>query len=256
MVGARTRRQQRAEETIRAELVVDAAGRGSRASTWLRESGYPASEQTVIKTDVAHATRHDKQETGLLDGRLGATVVPFPGSPELASTLQSRTLQRRSGSGTPVDEAVRMRHPISTLQPFDRVERSLDGFLVMGDALCSFNPTYGQGMAVEVMEAELLLSLLEGRDDLSVRFFTAAAALPTEPWSLAAGGDLRFPEADGEGGPQEEEINRYLDCFRAATAIDPVLSVHPSCEWPTRWRHLRPCSALRCWSGLKGPHAR
>jgi 2-polyprenyl-6-methoxyphenol hydroxylase-like FAD-dependent oxidoreductase len=44
------------------------------------------------------------------------------------------------------------------------------GLAVVGDALCSFNPIYGQGMTVAVMEAELLETLLEeGRDDLPER---------------------------------------------------------------------------------------
>lgn len=59
--------------------------------------------------------------------------------------------------------------------------------------------------------------------DLAPRFFAAAAALLAEPWSLAVGGDLRFPEVEGERGPQDAEINGYLDRFRAAAAVDPVL---------------------------------
>jgi hypothetical protein len=90
--------------------------------------------------------------------------------------------------------------------------------------LCTFNPIYGQGVTVAVMEAELLQSLLEdGQDDLPGRFFTAAVDLLAEPWALATGGDLRFPEVEGERGPQDEEINGYLTQFRASAATDPVL---------------------------------
>ncbi|MEU9918765.1 hypothetical protein [Streptomyces sp. NPDC051001] len=80
-------------------------------------------------------------------------------------------------------------------------------------------------MAVAVMEAELLRSLLEegGSADLARRFFTAPAGLLAEPWALAVAFDLRFPEVEGERGPQDDEINGYLDQFRAAAAIDPAL---------------------------------
>jgi len=75
-----------------------------------------------------------------------------------------------------------------------------------------------------VLDAELLQNLLgEGRDGLSERFFTAAAKVLAEPWDLAAGGDLRFPEVEGVRGPQDGRAGKYLDRFRAAAAIDPVL---------------------------------
>lgn len=257
-IGVRTRRAEGAEETLPADLVVDAAGRGSRARTWLRELGYPAPEQTVVTTNVVYVTRHYKQEPGLLDGKLGTTVVPYPGQPRagvvirqeadvvavllagllgeepptddagmlaFATGLDGQDAAEVLRSGTPVDDAVKMRYPESTLNHFDRLDRHLGGFLVVGDALCSFNPIYGQGMTVAVMEAELLQSLLEDGDrkDLAPRYFEAAAALLVEPWSLAIGGDLRFPEVEGERGPQDEEVNAYLGSFRAAAAIDPVL---------------------------------
>ncbi|WP_189818363.1 FAD-dependent oxidoreductase [Streptomyces olivaceoviridis] len=258
VAGVRVRGLSGAEETVPAELVVDAAGRGSRALPWLREFGYPVPEQTAVRTNVVYVTRHYKQEPGLLDGRLGATVVPFPGQPraavvvrqeadriavllagllgeepptddagmiEFASALAGQDAAEVLRSATPVDEPVKMRYPESTLNHFDKLDRHLGGFLVVGDALCSFNPIYGQGMTVAVMEAELLQSLLaeHGRQDLAPRFFAAAATLLAEPWSLAAGGDLRFPEVEGERGPQDEEVNGYLDQFRASAAIDPVL---------------------------------
>ncbi|MFF5549439.1 hypothetical protein [Streptomyces olivaceoviridis] len=71
----------------------------------------------------------------------------------------------------------------------------------------------------------LLRSLLaeHGRQESAPRFFAAAATLLAEPWSLATGGDLRFPDVEGERGPQDEEADGYLDQFRASAAIDPVL---------------------------------
>ncbi|WP_103889955.1 FAD-dependent monooxygenase [Actinacidiphila yanglinensis] len=258
VTGARVRRHTGAEEALPAELVVDAAGRGSRALSWLRAFGHPVPERTAVRTDVVYVTRHFAQEPGLLDGRLGTTVVPFPGQPRagvvvrqeggriavllagllgeepptdhagmiaFASTLAAPDAADVLRSATPVDEAVTMRYPESALHHFDRLDRHLGGFLVVGDALCSFNPIYGQGVTVAVMEAELLRSLLkeQGTRDLAPRFFAAAAALLAEPWSLAVGGDLRFPEVEGERGPQDAEINGYLDRFRAAAAVDPVL---------------------------------
>jgi 2-polyprenyl-6-methoxyphenol hydroxylase-like FAD-dependent oxidoreductase len=118
-----------------------------------------------------------------------------------------------------------MRYPQSILRHFAKVDSRPGGLLVTGDALCSLNPVYGQGMTAAVMEAELLQALLEdGQDDLSAGFFTAAADLLATPWSLAAGGDLRFPEVEGDRGPQDAEVDAYLTQFRASAAVDPVLA--------------------------------
>lgn len=43
------------------------------------------------------------------------------------------------------------------------------------------------------------------------------------PWTLATGGDLRFPEVAGKRRPADKVVNRYLDGFRIAASLDPVL---------------------------------
>jgi 2-polyprenyl-6-methoxyphenol hydroxylase-like FAD-dependent oxidoreductase len=246
-----------ASQPVPAALVIDAAGRGSRALTWLRELGHPLPAESVVRADVVYVTRHFKQGPGVLEGRMGATVVPFPGQPragvvirqeadqfalllagllgeepptndrgmaDFAASLAGHEIADVLRAATPVDEPAKMRHPESTLRHFAELGSRPDGFLVVGDALCNFNPIYGQGMTVAVMEAELLQSLLtEGRDGLPARFFPAVADLLVEPWSLATGGDLRFPEVEGERGPQDEEINGYLTQVRAAAAVDPAV---------------------------------
>jgi 2-polyprenyl-6-methoxyphenol hydroxylase-like FAD-dependent oxidoreductase len=257
-VGVRVRqRSSGTTELVSADVVVDAGGQGSRVLNWLRELDYPVPEESVVRTNVVYVTRHFKQEPGLLDGRLGATVVPFPGQPragvvirqegdqfavllagllgdepptddagmlDFALSLAGNEVAEVLRAATPVDDAVKMRYPASTLRHFDTLDLLLEGLLVVGDALCSFNPIYGQGMTVAVLEAEMLQSLLaESRDGLSQRFFSAAAALLADPWGLASGGDLRFPEVEGERGPQDETINHYLEQFRVAAMVDPAL---------------------------------
>ena len=147
------------------------------------------------------------------------------GMAEFAATLPGPEIAEVIRVATPLNEPVKMRFPRSTRRHYEKVGRYLDGFLVVGDALCTFNPTYGQGMTVAALEAELLEELVArgGLQDLPRRFFAAAARLLDDPWAMATGGDLRFPEVRGRRRWIDRILNRYLERFRAAASVDPAL---------------------------------
>jgi choline dehydrogenase-like flavoprotein len=69
------------EESVPADLVVDAAGRGSRAHVWLRELGYPEPPASGVRTDVIYVSRHYRREPHHLDGRIGAAIPGEPVAP-------------------------------------------------------------------------------------------------------------------------------------------------------------------------------
>ena len=69
---------------------------------------------------------------------------------------------------------------------------------MFGDAICSFNPVYGQGMTVAAQEAITLRDVLHaGSENLAARFFRAAAKIVDNPWDIAVGNDLRHPRVEG-----------------------------------------------------------
>jgi len=98
--------------------------------------------------------------------------------------------------------------------------------LVVGDALCSFNPLYGQGMSVAAMQVLALReTLAEGDHELARRFFRAAAKPTNLAWQLAIGGDLALPEVEGSRPVPLRVINAYLERVLTAAEHDPVLAV-------------------------------
>jgi 2-polyprenyl-6-methoxyphenol hydroxylase-like FAD-dependent oxidoreductase len=112
--------------------------------------------------------------------------------------------------------------PTSRIRHYERIVVP-EGLLVAGDALCSFNPIYGQGMSAALLEADALSRLLERRADgatggsgdalgagLSAENFDAAARVIATPWKLAASADFQYPETTGERPENSEERGLYL----------------------------------------------
>ena len=101
------------------------------------------------------------------------------------------------------------------------MNRFPQGFLVLGDAICSFNPVYGQGMTVAVLEAiELDKALREGPRRLAQRFFFRVAKIVDAPWSMAAGNDLRMPDVPGKRTVIGRCLRWYLAKLNMAARYD------------------------------------
>jgi hypothetical protein len=97
--------------------------------------------------------------------------------------------------------------------------------LVMGDAVCSFNPIYGQGMSVAALEALALRSHLErGIEPHPHRFFRDIAHVVAVPWDIAVGGDLIFPGVQGPRTAKVRLVSAYLARLHAAAVHDASLA--------------------------------
>ena len=125
----------------------------------------------------------------------------------------------------PLDAPVAFRFPASVRRRYERLGRFPRGLLVLGDAVCSFNPVYGQGMTVAALQATALRDELARSDPPHARrYFRRIAALIDPPWTVAAGADLAHPQVVGARGPTVRILNRYLPHLHAAAAHDPVLA--------------------------------
>jgi flavin-dependent dehydrogenase len=124
----------------------------------------------------------------------------------------------------PLGTASTYRFQSNQRRRYDRLRRFPEGLLVIGDALCSFNPIYGQGMTVAALEALALRDCLSrGTGDLAPRFFRAAAAPIHQAWQLSANPDLALPEIDGTPPLVARLLNGYLDRVLAAAESDTVI---------------------------------
>jgi 2-polyprenyl-6-methoxyphenol hydroxylase-like FAD-dependent oxidoreductase len=104
------------------------------------------------------------------------------------------------------------------------------GLLVFGDAFCSFNPLYGQGMTVAALQAQALHQCLcSGANGLARRFFRAAAKPVGVAWKFAVGGDLNLPEVEGPRPLSTRFANRYVDRIQTAAEFDIVVAEQGHC---------------------------
>ena len=125
----------------------------------------------------------------------------------------------------PLGDFVRYRYPANWRRRYERLARFPNGYLVFGDALCSFNPVYGQGMTVAAQEAALLRECLDaGAADLAPRFFARAADVIDTPWDIAVGNDLRHPKVEGPRPPKVRFINWYIGKLHMAARHDAKLA--------------------------------
>lgn len=277
-------------EQLHADLVVDATGRASHTPQWLESMGYPRPREERVEISVAYTTRQFRRRSEDMDGDLAAIIPSTPEGKRGGVMLAQEgdrwtvTLIGYFGQNAPNDlagflayarslpapyiydvirdaetlgEALGARFPASLRRRYDQLTRFPEGFLVAGDAMCSFNPIYGQGMSVAALEAVALgESLRHGPSGLARRFFARAAKLVDVPWGIAVGNDLRMEETAGPRTPAVRFINWYIEKLHRAARQDAetALAFHSVSNLvapPPALFHPR-IAARVLWGNLRG----
>jgi len=249
-------------EFVAADMVIDAAGRGTRLPVWLKQWGYQPAFEATVGIGVKYASHQLRIPDGLIaekvvvngashDQSLGlgmlcyeddtwvlttfgvANVKPpqtFPEMLELADQLLPDHFTKALTEAEPIGGPSYHAFPASRWRRYHKLERFPAGILPFGDAVASFNPTFGQGMTMTSLQGGHLRRALQAgaRDGELARQFHRATAKTTYPvWLMNAIGDITFHHADADPTPRWwRSAGSLFDQFLGAAETDPVLA-----EW-------------------------
>jgi 2-polyprenyl-6-methoxyphenol hydroxylase-like FAD-dependent oxidoreductase len=263
VTGVRFENGDGATETLAADLVVDASGRGAPTLALLQLIGQPPPDASTIGVDFSYSTcvfaipddaptdwkgvmtfgkaPEDRRSGGIFPMEGNRWMVGLsrrgddapPGDAEgflaFAEGLRRPTIHNAIKHAERRSEVVRYRFPESVWQHFERLERFPRGLLPIADAFCRFNPAYGQGMSVAAQEARLLWALLERSaiegDPLAqlAPAFFAEAVALIETPWAAANRDFIFPNTRGQRPANFDQTLQFDIALTRLAAEDPAV---------------------------------
>ncbi|HRD78998.1 MAG TPA: hypothetical protein PK264_24190, partial [Hyphomicrobiaceae bacterium] len=228
------------ERLLPADLVVDASGRQSRLPQALEASGCGATAETVIDARIGYACRWYNPPPGrtfpwrfllirnprLMQRVCGIALMEngqwlvnlagyggdYPpndvaGFEAFLASIGCDEVARALKDAEPVSDIAGYRDTVNRWRHFERLAAWPDRLLAVGDAVCAFNPVYGQGMSAAAREAQMLASTLGQGTDLRMagacrRLQKDLARFLAGPWTLATGEDYRFATTLGPPRPR------------------------------------------------------
>jgi 2-polyprenyl-6-methoxyphenol hydroxylase-like FAD-dependent oxidoreductase len=243
----------------RTDLVVDASGRGSKSAHWLKDAGLTDVPTEEIITKLGYVSAPFLPSTGtprdwkvllclprLPQDKRMAVISPVEGGRWMVTAgawfdqqpepdhrgllnylraLPVPDLFEAVQSASPLDQPRRFRMLGGLRRRYDLVSRWPSGYLVIGDAVCSINPIYSQGMSVSALQAEAMgkAIALHG-DDLGAVQRAICAAVET-PWQQAAAVEHRFDGIGPAPGLAERLKRRYFDRLAELSHTDPFVAM-------------------------------
>jgi 2-polyprenyl-6-methoxyphenol hydroxylase-like FAD-dependent oxidoreductase len=215
-----------------------------------------------VKVDVGYSTRLYRRLPGQLEGWQGALVLPDPpggqrsglvlpieddrwlvsvggwhvgavpsdiaGFEAYTRSLPDPIVADLIAEAEPLGDPIAIRFPSSRRRLFEELDRHPGGFLTLGDAVCSFNPIYGQGMTVAALAAAMLGETLDRHGRVTAAaardYYRAAARLIAVPWRFAVGNDFAYPQTTGPRPRGVGLTNWYARRLALATHRSPELT--------------------------------
>ncbi len=252
------RRDGAGPQTLDADLVVDASGRLGHAASWFAQHGWQVPDEDVVAINLRSVTTRVSARPADLDGRHVAvvaatadlprggvailqedhswTVTLFgyvdqqpPLEPEQlrawARTAVSPVLADLLSDRPFVERPHAYRFPASRRRRFERLRHAPQGYVAIGDSLCSFDPAFGQGMSVAALEALALADeIARGEWQLEAGYHRRAATLVDGAWDVVVGADLQLAGVQGNRPRGHRVISSYVRRVQRAARRDPVVA--------------------------------
>jgi 2-polyprenyl-6-methoxyphenol hydroxylase-like FAD-dependent oxidoreductase len=246
-------------QSLPAELVVDASGRGSRTQRWLGALGYPPPPADRVSIGLRYASRTFTAAPAMFGRDVMVAIAPPPrggrsgvmqriegdrvlvtlagargdrpplnpdGFASYAGTLAAPDIHELIQASTPLTGPAQFHCPVYERRRYEKLADFPAGLLLTGDAVCSFNPVYSEGISAAARAAVALRDQLSrGGEPAAEEFFGAVSAILDTPWGLTA--DAGPPPADGTGParPAWPLTARYTASLEKAAVDDAHLSV-------------------------------
>ncbi|MFG3250964.1 NAD(P)/FAD-dependent oxidoreductase [Streptomyces sp. NPDC048187] len=248
--------------TLSADLIIDASGRGSRAPQWLDTMGLRRATERQVDAGVTYATRVFRAPHAAADIAFplinvqanpakapgqGGIILPVENGQWIVTLAGTRGGEPSSDPQTFIDFALGLGHPVigellKSAEPlgdvatthstanhrryYEKIKPWPDGFVVLGDAIASYNPVYGHGLTVAAQCALAMRAILRTTDLTAIgtaqRIQRAAARPVSAAWDLAVGQDALYPGAtDIPLTRVERLLARYVDRAVETGATNP-----------------------------------
>lgn len=245
----------RTSKTLATDWVVDASGRNSKLADWLVELGYQRPSVTSVNSFLGYASRWYRRPAqadlkGLIVAarrgvtRRGAMLYPVEGNRcivtltgiekdyppaddagflAFAQGLRDSTIAEAIATWEPISPIKCYRRTENYWHHYDKLPALPDGLVALGDAVCAFNPIYGQGMTTAALGTVLLDQCLQRRQrrGLGLRFQRQLASKLLVPWLMATNEDFRWPMTTGTRPSWlSQRFQHYFDRVMQAATLD------------------------------------
>ncbi|WP_166677866.1 FAD-dependent oxidoreductase [Amycolatopsis arida] len=247
------------------DLIVDASGRQSHLHAWLTDLGYGPVDEEILTSELSYASRIYQRPGGVRQDFKSLVVQSrAPDNPRVGSIIEIEndrwhvTLGGGNGQRVPTDEdgflswaqalpdpsvhqAICSARPVSPIRGwrtptsrwrhFEHMSHRPSGLIAIGDAVCSFNPVYAQGMTVAAIQALALRDCLRRESgpvaSLELRYHRLAARAISSAWMVTTIEDLRWPAVRMHGAEPPRglrTIRRYIDLVLSVAVHDSALA--------------------------------
>lgn len=290
-------------------FVVDTSGRNSKTSQWIQNLGIGHAPETHVESNVAYSTRYYQAPKDIeYDWNIIAILNRPPNEPNMggimriednkwivtmysigrdfpptdqegfetfAYNLPSKDIYNLIAQAKPISPIYGYRFKGSTFRHYEKVSKWPENFISFGDAACTFNPFYGQGITTASIGAKTLDKILKkhinNKKDsttnhqntpanlvgISKKFQNKIAKENSYPWLLATGEDFRWPTTKGKKPSLiTRKIQEYADKIILLTpeskrstlyfqqmmqmVKSPIILFHPELILRAAYRTLKP----------------